>query len=269
MKKKGILLAAVILLSAAGLVQAQEDELGVTLDVTYLTRHIWRGFDVYNNNTSAIQPSIDIDFYGTGFGVTVLSSRANASGFENAEELDITLYYYNSLFEGETYATDYRVGWVYYNYPDTPPSAQDMQELFAEISWPEICPAGIVPSYTIALLWPATSSSGVAANGGWAHIFGLGYDWMVSDLLPEIPEQTLHLSAELVYNDGFAPGAVGGVTGAAVDHDWSHMLFGVSTDFEVADNLTFTPALYYQRSMDNSVNTQDEFWVGLGMKYKF
>ena len=73
----------------------------------------------------------------------------------------------------------------------------------------------------------------------------------------------------MIYNDGFAPGAVGGTTGAAVDHDWSHMLFGVSTDFEVADNLTFTPALYYQRSMDNSVNTQDEFWVGLGMKYKF
>ena len=268
MKKKGILLAAVILLSAAGLVQAQEGELGVTLDVTYLSSYIWRGFDVYNNNNSAIRPSIDIDFYGTGFGVTVLSSRANIGGFENREELDFTLYYYNSLFEGETYATDYRVGWVYYNYPDNPPSAQDMQEFFAELSWPEICPAGIVPSYTIVCMWPSTGSSGVAAYGGWAHIFGLGYDWTLPEgLLPETPEQILHLSAEMVYNDGFAPGSTFG--GAAVDSDWSHMLFGVSTDFEVADNLTFTPALYYQRSMDNSVNTQDELWVGLGMKYKF
>ena len=269
MKKKGILLAVVILLSAAGLVEAQEGELGVTFDVTYLSRYIWRGFDVYNNNTSAIRPSIDIDFYGTGFGVTVLSSRANASGFENAEELDITLYYYNSLFEDETYATDYRVGWVYYDYPDNPSSALDMQEFFAELSWPNICPAGVVPSYTIARLWPATSNSGVAASGGWAHILGLGYDWTVEGLLPETPEQTLHLSAELIYNDGFAPGAIPAATGAAVDHDWSHMLFGVSTDFEVANNVTFTPALYYQASMDNSVNTQDEFWVGLSVKYKF
>jgi uncharacterized protein (TIGR02001 family) len=261
MKKKGILLAAVILLSAAGLVQAQEGELGVTLDVTYVSRYIWRGFDVYNNNTSAIQPSIDIDFYVTGFGVNIWSSRANASGFENAEELDITLYYYNSLFEGETYATDYRVGWLYYNYPDNPPSALDMQEFFAELSWPNICPAGIVPSYTIIRMWPATSNSSVSSADGWIHIVGLGYDWTVEGLLPETQEQTLHLSADLVYNDG-----AGGV---AVDHDWSHMLFGVSTDFEVADNLTFTPALYYQASMENTVNTQDEFWVGLSLKYKF
>ncbi|GAF74314.1 unnamed protein product, partial [marine sediment metagenome] len=91
------------------------------------------------------------------------------------------------------------------------------------------------------------------------HIFGLGYDWTVADLLPETPEQILHLSADLVYN--------GGVFGA--DHDWSHMVFGVSTDFEVADNLTFTPALYYQASIENTVNTQDEVWVGLSMKYKF
>jgi len=47
------------------------------------------------------------------------------------------------------------------------------------------------------------------------------------------------------------------------------MLFGVSTGFELADNVTLTPALYYQATMENSVNTQDEFWVGLSMKYKF
>jgi len=213
MKKKVVLLTAVILLSAAGLVKAQEGELGVTLDVTYLSRYIWRGFDAYNNNTGAIQPSIDIDFYGTGLGVKVLSSRALGSGFENAEELDITLYYYNSLFEGETYATDYKIGWVYYDYVDNPSSARDMQEIFASLSWPEICPAGVVPSYTIIRMWPSTGNSGVSDNGGWAHILGLGYDLTVPHLVPEIPEQTLHLSAELVYNGGFAPGSV--ATGAA------------------------------------------------------
>jgi len=270
MKKKVILLAAVILLSAAGLVEAQEQEgeLGVTLDVTYLSRYIWRGFDMYNNNTSAIQPSIDIDFYGTGFGVTVLSSRANGSGFENLEEMDITLYYYNSLFEGETYATDYTVGWRYYNFPDNRQSALDLQEFFASLSWPNICPAGIVPSYTIIRMWSAKSNSprnqALSARGrgdveGWIHIVGLGYDWTVEGLLPETPEQILHLSADLVYNDGVL----------GVDHDWSHMLFGVSTGFELADNVTLTPALYYQASMENTVNTQDEFWVGLSMKYKF
>jgi len=268
MKKKGILLAAVILLSAVGLVQAQEGELGVTLDVTYLSKYIWRGFDCYGDR-GAIQPSIDIDLYGTGFGVKVLSSRALGSGYEDKEELDITLYYYNSLFEGETYATNYRVGWVYYNFPDNPRKGSptlmcgDMQEVFASLSWPEICPAGIVPSYTIVCMWPAVGDSEGRNNGGWAHILGLGYDWTVPGLMPETPEQVLHLSLDLVYNDGVGP------AGETVDHDWSNAVFGVSTGFELADNLTLTPGLYYQASMDDSVNTEDEFWAGLSMKYKF
>lgn len=267
MKKKAILLAAVILLSAAGFVQAQEGELGVTLDVTYLSRYIWRGFDMYNNNTSAIQSSIDIDFYDTGFGMSVLMSRANQSGFEDMEWWNYTLYYGNSLFEGENYATDYKVGWGYYNFPDRSHNVADMQEFFAELSWSNICPAGVVPSYTIIRMWPAKSNStSVSGAAGWIHILGLGYDWIVPGLLPETPEQTLHLSADLVYNDG---AFINPTTGAAVDHDWSHMVFGVSTGFELADNVTLTPALYYQASMENTVNTQDEFWVGLSMKYKF
>ncbi len=261
MKKKGILLAAVILLSAAGLVQAQEGELGVTLDVTYLSSYIWRGFDVYNNNNSAIRPSIDIDFYGTGFGVTVLSSRANIGGFENREELDFTLYYYNSLFEGETYATDYRVGWVYYNFPDNPQKAADMQEVFASLSLPKICPAGVVPSYTIICMWPSVENSTVNSAGGWIHILGLGYDLTVPGILPDTEEQVFNLSAAMVYNGG--AGAVG------VAHDWSHAVLGVSTDIDLGNNLALTPALYYQTSWENSVNSDDEIWATLGTSYTF
>lgn len=273
MKKNGILLVAVILLSTVGLVQAQEGELHGTFDITYLNNYIWRGFDIYEDDHSAIQPSIDLDLYGTGFGVNILMSRANGSGYENAEELDVTLHYSNSLFESETYATDYKVGWVYYTFPDEPRSgsttgqAADMQELFAALSLPEICPAGIVPSYTIVCMWPSEGGSSVSENGGWAHIFGLGYDLTVAGLVPDIPEQVLHLSLEFVYNDGVAPGPV--TTGANVDHDWSHAVLGVSTDFDLGNNLTFTPSAYYQASMDDSVNDEDETWLSLSMKYKF
>ncbi len=266
MKKKGILLIAVILLSTAPLAQAQEGQLSGTIDVTYLSSYIWRGFEMYPGNDGAIQASIDMDFYGTGLGAKILSSKSPEPGNVNREEMDFTLYYGNSISEGETYATDFKIGWVYYNHPDEPARVRDMQELFAALSWPEICPAGIVPSYTIVCMWPSVSGSGVSTNGGWMHILGLGYDWTVSGLTPETPEQTIHLSVEAVYNDGAAPGAVGAIV---VDHDWSHAVLGVSTDFEVADNLTFTPGLHWQISMDNSVNTQDEFWVGVGLSYKF
>ena len=273
--KKGILLVAAILLSVAGLAPAQESGLSGTIDVTYLSSYIWRGFDYYANDHSAIQASIDLDLYGTGFGVKVLSRRAISAAYENAENLNVTLYYSNGLFEGETYATAYTAGWVYYGFPDEPRSgsssaqAADMQEIFAAFSWPELCPAGVVPSYTVLTMWPSEGDSAARKNTGWAHVFGLSYDWAVPGFMPETAEQILHLSAAVVYNDGVAPGVVIGSASGSVEHDWSHAVFGVSTDFELGNDLTLTPGLYYQSSMEDSVNTGDEYWASLGISHKF
>jgi len=269
MKKETILLTVVVLLSTVGLAQAQEGKLSGTLDFTWQNSYIWRGFDMYGESRGALQPSIDLDLYGTGFGVNVFWSRADESGRENLEELRYSVYYGNSLVEGETYATNYKVGYTYYNYPDMPRKAYNMQEVFATLSWPKICPAGVVPSYTIVCSWPAEGESTFAnKSGGWLHIFGLGYDLSVEGILPETPEQVLHLSALVVYNDGAWDFASPGGNGT-VDHDWSHAVFGASTDFSFADNLTLTPAVHYQSSWDDSVNTEDETWCSLSMKYKF
>lgn len=279
--KKGILLTVVGLLTTTGLVQAQERQLSGTLDVTYLTSYIWRGFDYYANDHSAFQPSVDVDLYGTGFGVNVQWSRAISAPYENAERIAIALYYANSLFEGERYATDYKVGWVYYSFPDEPRSgtklpmaggqAADMQEFFMAFSWPNICPFGVVPSYTALAMWPSEGDSATRKNAGWAHIFGLGYDLTIPPILPDTTEQVLHLSAAVVYNDGVAPGVVLSPAGAGsgVDHDWSHAVFGLSTDFDLGHSLTFTPGVYYQSSWDDSVNTEDEYWLSLSMSYSF
>ncbi len=138
-----------------------------------------------------------------------------------------------------------------------------MQEVFVSFSWPEICPEGIVPSYTIVQMWPAESKADCQDNGGWWHIFGLGYDLSVPGLTSDTPEQILHLSAETAYNDSVYAG------GKTVDHDWSHAVFGISTDFDLGNNLGLTPGIYYQSSWDDSVNASDEYWLSLSMKYKF
>lgn len=258
---KKIILIVTILLITAGLAQAEDNKVGVALDVTYVSRYIWRGMDTYPSDHSAIQPSIDIDLYGTGFGMNVWWSRANKSGFENSEEIDYTLYYSSNLFEGESYAAEYTIGWIYYNYPDEPKRVADMQEVYASLSWPNICPAGLVPSYTIVSTWPSESKSDIRDYSGWVHIFGLGYDMTVPGFLTETKEQVLHLSVETVYNDG--------AYGTAIDHDWSHAVFGVSTSFDLGNNLTFTPGFYYQSSWDDSVNTSDEYWTSLSLTYTF
>ena len=278
MKKKTILMSVVVFLSAAGLAQAQQGELHGAVDLTYQSKYVWRGFDVYGDK-SAIQPSIDLDLYGTGFGVSLMGHRANSGEFENSERWDYTLYYYNSLFEGETYVTNYRLDWVYYNYPDNSShttSSLDLQEINTIFSWPKILPIeGLVPSYVLVKLWPSNSGTIVGARSptggtasGWAHIFMLDYPLTVPGFLPETPEQVLNLHTELIYNDGVAPDG-GGARGPA-DHDWSNAVFGVSTDFDLGNNLSFTPGIYHQITMDDSINDdKDETWVALNVRYKF
>ena len=280
MKAKVILLTAVIVLGTSSFVQAQEGQLSGTISLSYLNKYIWRGFDYYGDDHSAYRADLDVDLYGTGFGVEVLWARPFSAPLENSETLGVGLYYGNSCYQDETYVTDFKIGWAYYGYPDEPRNgnptsmrgqAADMQELYLTLSWPKICPAGVVPSYTIVDMWPSEGKSRARNNAGLLHILGLGYDFDVPGVLPDTPEQKVHLSAETVYNSGAAPGTIPGpgVTGSKIDHDWSHALFGISTDFNLTESLVFTPALYYQSSWEDSVNTEDQCWFTLGLAYKF
>jgi hypothetical protein len=261
-----IILTYVTNVSAQQQSEAEKSTLGITLDTAYVSRYIWRGFDCYPNNHSATQPSVNFDIYQTGFGINIWSSMANGSGFEDFKELDYTLYYYNTFFKDLPFATDYTFGWIYYSYPGISRKTANMQEAFATLSWPNICPIGIIPKYTAACLWAAESNSGVRDNGGWFHIFGLGYDLYLPAVLKNTDKQIVHLSVETVYNDSaYIPCEQ---RFQNVDHDWSHAVFSISSSFNISRKLIFTPAFYYQSSWEKSVNTQDEYWVSLSLRYE-
>ncbi|MCP4259196.1 MAG: hypothetical protein GY774_17060 [Planctomycetes bacterium] len=279
--KQKVLLAAIVVLASTALVQAQ-GELHGYFDLTYQSKYLWRGIDVYGDK-SAIQPTILLDLYGTGFGFITEGHRANASGFETTERWDFTLFYKNGLFMDESYATQYMVWWRYFYFPDDPldglPTTLsgdvDLQEVAAVLAWPKILPVeGLVPAYALVKLYPAESGTFVGSqniagvtNGtasGFAHIFMLDYGLPIEDLLPDMPEQVLKLHGEVVFNDGVDPRGVG------VDHDWSNAVFGVSTDFELEENVTLTPGVYHQVTMDKTINDdKDETWVTLGLRYSF
>jgi hypothetical protein len=276
--KKGILLAVVIFLITVGFAQAQEGELTGTLDVTYRSAFTWYGID-FNpgaHGKGSTETTLDLDLYGTGLGLSTKWILMNSGSVGNgslvdAEQLWLTLSYGGSCLEYETYTTNYKVGWTYYNFPKLSSDFVDVQEMFASLSWPEICPAGVVPSYTLVRMWKAKSGPYIGPGGsvnpthdisGWVHILGLGYDLPVEDLLPDLPEQVLHLSSALVYNEG--AGASG------VDHDWSHFVLGVSTDFDLGNNLTLTPGVYHQHTFEYTVNPDEDLtWASVGLKYAF
>lgn len=264
--KKRILVAAVVLAAIGAAAQAQDGALHGYADVTFSGKYVWRGFDIFEDK-SAIHPGVDLSL-GSGWGINVTGHRANASGFETGERWDYNLYYGNKLLDGDI---QYRLGYIYYNYPDLSSGTADLQEVHAIISLPKICPFGTVPSYVLVKLWPSESGSLVGARSpsggtasGFAHIFMLDYAWTVGGIMPDTPEQVLNLHAEAIYNDGVGP------NGANVDHDWSNAVFGVSTDLDLADNVALTPGIYHQITMDKSVNDdKDETWVSLGLRYQF
>jgi hypothetical protein len=279
--KEKMLVSTVFLLVLGSFAQAQDGDLHGALDLTYQSKYLWRGFDVYGDK-SAVQPSIDLDLYGTGLGLRAEGHRANSSGHENTERWDYTLYYRNALFAGEAHATNYMIGYRYFNYPQQSSHSRggvnpetgtfDIQEVHAILSWPSILPVeGLVPTYVLVKLSPVNSGTMVGGRSpstgtasGFAHIFMLDYGMPIQGLLPDIPEQTLHLHSEVVFNDGVGP------AGQNADHDWSNAVFGISTGFNLSDNIVLTPGVYYQATMDSSVNDdKDETWMALSMMYKF
>ena len=283
MKKQGILLATVILLIAVGLVQAQEDAVGVTLDATWVSKFLWRGFDL-TDDKGAFQPSVDVDLMGSGFRVNVWASYPTSVGNSqivgsrvNTTEYDYTLAYDAVICEGETQETRVTVQGIYRDFIDTYDEAADDLEVGLRVAWPNACPTGAVtPSYYVGKIWPGAGSAGTNSAGvakadlsmhydGWIHIFGLSYDLKVPGLTTNTPEQVFTFGAAAVYNDGFTDGVLGG----SVDHDWSHALFSVSTEVELAENVSLTPAFYYQSSWDDSVNPEDEMWLSIGASCRF
>ncbi len=278
MSKVLLSVGAVMLLVCSIAAAGEPGKLHGELEFSYLTSYIWRGFDIYGPGShSGIAPAVTVDLFGSGFGFRAQQNRAISGGYENGERWDYMPFYRGMLWGDEKYAMQYHLGYVYYNYPDLSWQLADLMELHGVFSFPNLLPVkGLVPSYCLVKLWNANSGAlvaskvdltrGVPSRGkasGFAHIFMLDYGIPIKSILGNQPEQVIKLHTEIVYNGGVGP------AGKMVDHDWSNQVFGLATDFDLGNNVIFSPAVYYQSSWDDSVNTEDEYWGVLTMKYRF
>lgn len=243
-------------------------DVDVTVDLTYTTKYMWRGFDILDD-MSAWQPSINMDF-GNGFSTNVWASYAGGDGITRAAdggrsrvdltEYDYTLAYSGTCIEGSPWRTNYSIGYRYYDYIDTDTQDNDLMEIFLAGEMPDLCEGGIVPHFAVFKMWQAHSdAAGFAADySGWIYLMGFDYDFSL-DQAPELP---MTFAWDIVYNDGTG--------GTAVDHDWSHMVWSLSTSMECpATGAKISPAIYFQNSFDDSVNTEDELWASLSYTFSF
>ncbi|MBW7989023.1 MAG: hypothetical protein FVQ84_03250 [Planctomycetes bacterium] len=255
--KKTILLTALFLLALGDAVRAEEGELGVTLNFKYMSKWLSKGAYGYGQQ-GAFFKIIDLDLYGTGYGVKVAHRNATASGYVDKQRFDYRPYYKSTLFEGEPYTTNYSISCGYEHYTGLARNvANTTFEWIFEFSMPNIIPEGIVPKYKAHYEYPAGSGYTHDDITGWVHRFGLVYDLDIIEL-----PKALHISGEIAYHDGLG--------GQSTDHDWSYAAFGLSTNFDLTENLTFAPGIYYQITMDKSINPdKDVTYCILGMEYKF
>ena len=114
--KKRFFLVIAVLLGSVGLAHAQEDKLGVIFDLTYMSKYMSKGTEAYGQQ-GALFKTIDLDLYGTGFGVKVTHRNALASGYVDKQRFDYRPYYKSQLFESKSYATNYNISVGYEHYP--------------------------------------------------------------------------------------------------------------------------------------------------------
>ena len=234
----------------------EKAKLGIQLDATWASKYIWHGQDLYDGH-AAFQPSITLDLFGSGFSAGVWKSSACSSGFVKDDELDYWVAYGNSLFEDKWFKTDYEVKWTYYDYFRQSSKKADSEEIDGSFSWPNVLPFGVVPKYTLSYLYSATSHSPAAAleMEGFLHTFGFTYDFNAPKV--DLP---LTFSWDIAYNDGQGS--------CDFDHEWAYMTWGLSSRIKFGPG-DFTPAIYYQKTMDRSINKEDELWCSFSYTLNF
>jgi hypothetical protein len=293
MKSRMTLISVVFLLSMAGICQAQETKKGkleadanampvikylwygfdlldirrglegkisVDLTTTVQSKHMWHGFDLYSDHAVCL-PAVGVTLGDTGFSGKYIRAYPFTGSLDESVQSIYAVFYTGAFLQDKPYATNFTANYFYYGLPRIDSARSDTQEVGIGFSWPKLLgDSGLVPNYYFGRLWPTRSQSNLEGCEGFIHVFGLAYNLDVPDFWAVGKNQTFRLSGDITYNDGFGSGAA--------EHDWSHAVLGVSTDFKKG-NFTITPFLNYQISMEDSVNNENELWCGVNTTYRF
>jgi len=230
----------------------------IELSAYLASRHMWHGFDLLDDHGVFI-PSGTVTFGNTGFSAKVIGAYCLSSGFEKSDELNYAAFYTGAFLQDTPYVTNYTANYFYYGKPKQHARRHDSQEIGIAFAWPKlVADKGLVPNYYFGAIWPTESHSNLGACQGFIHVFGLAHDFDIPDFWSGGEKQTFRIFGDVTFNDGFG----------GVKHDWSHAVVGLSTNVKLG-KLTMTPSLCLQKSMDDSVNKEDELWCGVNLAYRF
>ncbi len=227
----------IILLSSICLVFVQNAQAQVKVSggVDFVSKYIWRGFNLADKPT--IQPTVDFEFSNSGFALNVWSSLALASRdtYGPADELDFTVSYSAEI------AGKYNVsaGFIYYTFPNQDKfkmSDHTTQEIYASFS-----PASLPLSPELTLFYDFNLGDDLYA------VLSTGYN------LP-LNGHSLDFGAAVGYNNGQFN----------TDAGISHLNFSVSSGFQIG-SFSVVPGVSYVLVPEATVNNDNEFYISLSI----
>jgi hypothetical protein len=229
--KRAVLLLLVFLVGAALPLSS-----AVSGQVDFVSRYVWRGFDLLYNNKPAVQPSLDVEFGDSGFSLNVWSSfaLANREEFKSADEIDLTLTYAFKVPEGwELCAGICNYG--YWFMDDFNVKDGTSQEVYATVSKTDL---PLAP--TVSLYYDFNLGSGLYVTLGGSHELKVSENVSV-----ELSGLIGFNSRQYIEKSGFS------------DVDFSARVP------LVLGKVTLTPSFNVMIPLMDEVNENTEFWFGL------
>jgi len=207
--------------------------IGIRTDLTLASRYIWRGFDTIADDRPALEPSITFEFGKSGVWFNAWSAFALAD--TDFVELDLVVGYDKALSE----AWMLSAGAGYFTFPSMP-NYPDENSATPEV-YAGVTLTSLPLSPNLTLYYDFNMGDGLYATLSVGPEFGVLGRTIYSSLLVGYTRQYRKLD---------------------VDPGVSDICLGVSTDLE-SKHLTFTPSLNYVIVPNESINDENEIWVGL------
>lgn len=231
-KRIGILVFAAALLTGACAPAMAVETYG---DIAYVSKYVWRGFDLAPQNDSAIQGGVYLN-WKSGMTFNVWGSY-NLDSDMQLDELDYTLGYATNLSDN----VGLSAGYTHYTFPSFITGAETQVES-SEVS--------LGFSFPKAALKPAITVYEDYEQGDGTYIYLSGSKDFALNLGEQPQVFTFKIGAG--YNNGYwAP--VSSLT---------NIDLSLSTTFN-SGTVAITPSINYTINQEDAVNTENELWVGV------
>jgi len=219
---KKMIAASVLTLTILGFgataVLAEEEAPSAEASVAFLSKYIWRGFEL-SDNSLVIQPSVTTSYKGFSANLWAnLDTDDYNTNSHNWNETDFTLSY-----DGAYEKLGYGVGWIYYALEN---GADDTQEFYGTLSYDTLLSPAITFYYDIDDF-----------SGAWYINLSIGHTFMIGETYG------LDLGATLGYLDDD--------DGYSEFHDGR---LSASMSFPIGKYMAITPEIYWSFALTDKAS---------------